>query len=45
MLDAFLFEEEVKGVVVAMDGNSAAGPDRFTKKFFTYAWEVVGADV
>nr|XP_027120563.1 uncharacterized protein LOC113737545 [Coffea arabica] len=28
-----------------MDGDSAAGPDGFTRKFFMKAWEVVAHDV
>ena len=28
-----------------MDGESAAGPDGFTGKFFTFAWDVVAEDV
>nr|XP_027066533.1 uncharacterized protein LOC113692333 [Coffea arabica] len=37
--------EEVKRVIHVMDGDSAAGPDGFTGKFFTFAWEVIGQDV
>ena len=37
--------EEVHRVVKAMDGDSAAGPDGFTGKFFTFAWEVIAQDV
>ncbi|XP_071929043.1 uncharacterized protein [Coffea arabica] len=37
--------EEVYRVVRSMDGDSAAGPDGFTGKFFTFAWEVVAQDV
>ncbi|XP_071928033.1 uncharacterized protein [Coffea arabica] len=36
---------EVKKVIFSMDGDSAAGPDGFTGKFFTEAWEVVAEDV
>nr|XP_027093689.1 uncharacterized protein LOC113714088 [Coffea arabica] len=28
-----------------MDGNSAAGPDGFSGRFFSAAWEIVGVDV
>ena len=28
-----------------MDEESAAGPDGFTSKFFTFAWEVIAQDV
>ena len=34
--------DEIREVVFAMDGESAAGPDGFTGMFFTFAWEVVG---
>ncbi|XP_071940073.1 uncharacterized protein [Coffea arabica] len=37
--------EEIREVVFAMDGESAAGPDGFTGRFFTFAWDVVGQDV
>ena len=37
--------EEIKEVVFAMDGESAAGPDGFTWRFFTFAWEVIGHDL
>ncbi|XP_071927455.1 uncharacterized protein [Coffea arabica] len=37
--------EEVYRVVRSMDGDSAAGPDGFSGKFFTFAWEVVAQDV
>ncbi|XP_027098892.2 uncharacterized protein [Coffea arabica] len=37
--------EEVHQVVRAMDGDSAAGPDGFTGKFYTFAWEVIAQDV
>ncbi|XP_071923243.1 uncharacterized protein [Coffea arabica] len=36
---------EVKEVVFSMDGESAAGPDGFTSKFFTFAWDVIAEDV
>ena len=36
---------EVKKVIFSMDGDSAAGLDGFTGKFFTVAWEVVAEDV
>nr|XP_027109303.1 uncharacterized protein LOC113729178 [Coffea arabica] len=32
---------KVKTTVFAMDEESAAGPDGFTGKFFTFAWEVL----
>ena len=37
--------EEIREVVFGMDGESAAGLDDFTGKFFTFAWEVVAEDV
>nr|XP_027066014.1 uncharacterized protein LOC113691883 [Coffea arabica] len=37
--------DQVKEVLFSMDGDSAAGPDGFTGKFFTAAWEVVVEDV
>ncbi|XP_071928129.1 uncharacterized protein [Coffea arabica] len=37
--------EEVKAVIFDMDGDSAAGPDGFTGKFFMTAWEMVAHDV
>ncbi|XP_071918897.1 uncharacterized protein [Coffea arabica] len=37
--------DEITRVVFSMDGDSAAGPDGFTGKFFTFAWEVVGPDI
>nr|XP_027082134.1 uncharacterized protein LOC113704429 [Coffea arabica] len=37
--------EEVRDVVFAMDGDSAAGPDGFTGKFFTSSWDIIGRDV
>ncbi|XP_027156179.1 uncharacterized protein LOC113756908 [Coffea eugenioides] len=37
--------EEVKRVIFAIDGESAAGPDGFTSRFFSFAWEVIGPEV
>ncbi|XP_027155152.1 uncharacterized protein LOC113774459 [Coffea eugenioides] len=37
--------EEVKDVVFSLDPDSATGPDGFSGRFFTYAWEIVGKDV
>ena len=28
-----------------MDGECAAGPDSFSSKFFTFAWDIVAKDV
>ncbi|XP_071918896.1 uncharacterized protein [Coffea arabica] len=44
-LEAVPTIKEVYEVVKLMDGKSAAGPDGFTGKFFTFAWEVIGQDV
>ncbi|XP_071914052.1 uncharacterized protein [Coffea arabica] len=33
--------EEVRQLGFSMDGDSAAGPDGFTGKFFSFAWEVI----
>ena len=37
--------EEVRRVVFAMDGESAAGLDGFMGKFFTFSWDVIAQDV
>ena len=37
--------EEVREVVFGMDGEITAGPDGFTGRLFTFAWEVVAGDV
>ncbi|XP_071939020.1 uncharacterized protein [Coffea arabica] len=37
--------EEIHRVLKSMDGDSAAGPDGFTGKFFTFAWEIIAQDV
>ena len=37
--------EEVYRVIKSMDGDSVAGPDGFTGKFFTFAWDVIAQDV
>ncbi|XP_071940013.1 uncharacterized protein [Coffea arabica] len=37
--------DEVKRTIFAMDGDSAASPDGFMGKLFTFAWEVIGQDV
>ena len=37
--------EEIREAVFPMDGESEAGPDGFTGRFFTFAWDVVGQDV
>ncbi|XP_071917036.1 uncharacterized protein [Coffea arabica] len=45
LLEAAPTIEEVHRVVKEMDGDSAAGPDGFTGKFFTFASEVIAQDV
>nr|XP_027071629.1 uncharacterized protein LOC113696407 [Coffea arabica] len=45
MLDEIPSKEEVKSVIFAMDGGSAAGPDGFLGRFFTCAWDIVAEDV
>ncbi|XP_027077095.1 uncharacterized protein [Coffea arabica] len=45
MLEKIPSKEEVKLVVFSMDGDSAAGPDGFSGKFFTFAWDIVAEDV
>ena len=37
--------EEVKDIVFALDEESTAGPEGFTGKVVTFAWEVVAMDV
>ncbi|XP_027122139.1 uncharacterized protein [Coffea arabica] len=37
--------EEVRRVVFATDGESAAGLDSFTGKFFTFAWDIIAQNV
>nr|XP_027127799.1 uncharacterized protein LOC113743944 [Coffea arabica] len=37
--------EEVRRVIFAMDGDSAAGPDGYTGKFFTFAWDIIAQDI
>ena len=44
-LERFPSNDEIRSMVFSMDGDSAAGPDGFTGRFFTFAWEVVGTDV
>ena len=40
-LEAVPSMEKVHQVVRAMDRDSAVGPDGFTGKFYTFAWEVI----
>ena len=37
--------KEIREAVFAMDSESAIGPNGFTRRFFTFAWDVVGKDV
>ena len=37
--------DEIRRVVFEMDGDSAAGPDGYTGRFFMVAWPFVGEDV
>lgn len=45
LLEAIPSLDEVKKVIFDMDGDSVARPDRFTGKFFTFAWEMIAQDV
>ena len=45
MLTRALSLQEVKDVIFSMDGESAAGLDGFTGRFFTTAWEMIAEDV
>nr|XP_027088617.1 uncharacterized protein LOC113709968 [Coffea arabica] len=45
MLTEIPLLEEVKGIVFALNEESAAGPDGFAGKFFTVAWEVIAVNV
>ena len=36
---------EMKEVIFSIDGESAVGPDEFTERFFTFAWDVIAEDV
>ena len=38
-------EEEVRQVVMAMEGDKASGPDCFSIAFFQVCWEVVKEDI
>ncbi|XP_071914089.1 uncharacterized protein [Coffea arabica] len=44
-LEAIPSMEKVRRVVFAMDGESAAGPDGFTGKFFTFSWDIIARDI
>ncbi|XP_071939206.1 uncharacterized protein [Coffea arabica] len=44
-LEGYPSMEEVKRAVFGMDGDSAAGPDCFIGKFFTFAWDILAQDV
>lgn len=40
-LKEFLSVEEVQKIIFSIDGDSAMKLDRFTRKFFTHAWEII----
>ena len=37
--------EEVRRVIFSTDGDSAPGPDGYSGKFFSFAWEIIAQDV
>ncbi|VFQ76026.1 unnamed protein product [Cuscuta campestris] len=37
--------EETKNAVFALDPNSAAGPDGFTRKFYQSCWSIINKDI
>ena len=37
--------KEVWQVVFSIDGDSAAGLDEYSEKFFTFAWEIIAQDI
>ncbi|XP_070032139.1 uncharacterized protein [Nicotiana tomentosiformis] len=37
--------EEVKHAVFTLSGDSASGPDGFTRLFYQHCWEIVGEDI
>jgi hypothetical protein len=39
------FEEEVRNVVSAMDGDKAPGPNGFSMAFFKECWDVLRGDI
>lgn len=45
MLEDIPSIDEVKNVVFSMDGKSAARPDGYTGKLFTFAWDIIAQDV
>lgn len=45
MFKAIPLDEEVCQVIFGMDGESAAGPNGFTERFFMFAWKVIAKDV
>jgi hypothetical protein len=38
-------EEEVRKVVLAMNGDKAPGPDGFSMVFFQTCWDVLSCDI
>ena len=45
MLEALPRKEEVRRVMFDMDGESTPGPDRYTSRFFKFAWQIISEDV
>ena len=37
--------EKVRRMLFAMDRESAAGPNGFTRKFFTFSWYIIVQDI
>ena len=44
-LEEVLVMEDVRHMVFTMDGESVAGSDGFTGKFFTFAWDIIAQDM
>ncbi|GJV04817.1 RNA-directed DNA polymerase, eukaryota, reverse transcriptase zinc-binding domain protein [Tanacetum coccineum] len=40
-----VMDDEVKDALFSIEDNKAAGPDRYSSKFFKVAWSVIGKDV
>ncbi|XP_070050533.1 uncharacterized protein [Nicotiana tomentosiformis] len=41
----YLTLEEIKGAVFELSGDSASGPDGFTRNFYHDCWEIIGFDI
>lgn len=37
--------EEVRGIVLALNGDSTSGPDGFSGEFFQKCWKIIGEDI